>query len=120
MQEKSDAKGNRVNIFNEQGLKDASTAVEHCDKIFGEVRGELNKASKGLGEGPHRNAKGPLRLTPAERAKWPFLQPRMNGLRTDLREAKDTLLLMLTVATLAHAEKLALGQDIKNHAISSY
>lgn len=36
-----------------------------------------------------------------EKAKWPFLQPGLEALRTDLREAKGTLMLMLQVHLLA-------------------
>ncbi|KAF2104685.1 hypothetical protein NA57DRAFT_70893 [Rhizodiscina lignyota] len=106
MQEKVDDKGNKFTIFKKQGLKDAETAVNQCHEIFGDFEGELNKASKQLSV--REASTGPVKLSPMERAKWPFLQPRMDILKTDLREAKDTLLLMLTVATLAHAEAVAL------------
>jgi hypothetical protein len=110
MQEKPNAKGNSICIFNARGLNDAEFAVQHCNNVFGEVREELNKASKELTA--RKDQRGPIRLSAAERAKWPFLQPRMDVMRADLRDAKDTLLLMLSVATLAHAEKVALRYAI--------
>ena len=108
MQQKTDGDGKEFSIFSTQGLRDAERAVGQCDGVFDDIKGELAKASKQLGARSPSQSSQRLRLSPAERAKWPFLQPRMDTLRRDLKEAKNTLLLILTVATLAHAEKVAL------------
>lgn len=50
---------------------------------------------------------GKIELSAHERAKWPFLQPSIDSLRTDLRDAKSTLMLMLQVATLALSKRIA-------------
>jgi hypothetical protein len=46
-----------------------------------------------------------IKLSASEKAKWPFLQPQFAELRTDLRDSKSNLLLMVTVAHLALAQK---------------
>ncbi|EUC43555.1 hypothetical protein COCMIDRAFT_27953 [Bipolaris oryzae ATCC 44560] len=40
-----------------------------------------------------------------EKAKWPFLQPQFNDLRSNLRDAKGNLVLMIAVATFALAQR---------------
>lgn len=40
-------------------------------------------------------------LSMLERVKWPFLQPNIDTLRVEMRDAKSTLMLMLQVASLA-------------------
>lgn len=56
----------------EQAAKDAS------EQIRGKVR-----------------CTGKIKLFKSEKAKWSFLQPSLADLRTDLREVKGTLMLML-------------------------
>lgn len=48
-----------------------------------------------------------IELSTIERAKWPFLQPEINNLRAELRDAKTTLMLMLQVTSLALSKRMA-------------
>ncbi|KAL9631430.1 MAG: hypothetical protein Q9164_005898 [Protoblastenia rupestris] len=50
---------------------------------------------------------GKFKLSVTEKAKWPFLQPKIDGLRQDLQEAKGTLMLMLQVTSLAFTKRVA-------------
>ncbi|MCJ1386121.1 hypothetical protein MMC17_009246, partial [Xylographa soralifera] len=67
---------------------------------------ELAKASKQVSE--QKYVKGKVVLSTIEKVKWPFTQPKVQDLRLELRESKITLLLILSVSTIAHAEILSL------------
>ena len=97
-------------ILNKSGLESTKTAAAMCEKIFSEIETELKKASEQVrrykpGIGKMRGQK--IELSKTEQAKWPFLQPRIDGLRTDLRDAKSTLILLLQLATLALNKRMA-------------
>ena len=85
-----------IPIFNAAGLETTNRSAQICEKIFQEVERETAKASVAI-----RGRKLPIgqkvKLTRLEKVKWPFLQPGIEVLRTDLREAKGTLMLMLQV-----------------------
>ena len=59
---------------------------------------------------------GNIKLSKAEKAKWPFLQPGFDGLRADMREAKGTLMWMLHVTSLALSKRMA---DLNQSASTS-
>ncbi|KAM0796008.1 hypothetical protein BDR22DRAFT_825615 [Usnea florida] len=93
-----------ISILNPNGLESTKTAAAMCEKIFSEIEKEVKRGSEQLrrykpGLGKMRGQK--IELSTNEKAKWPFLQPRIDGLRADLRDAKSTLILLLQVATLA-------------------
>ncbi len=67
---------------------------------------EAKRASEQIGGSKRLNGSS-IKLSRMEKAKWPFLQPGIAILRTDLREAKGTLMLMLQIATLALSKKMA-------------
>ena len=83
-------------IFNKAGLETTKSSAKICQKIFEEVERETAKASNVI-RGRKRPVGEKIKLTMLEKAKWPFLQPSLEILRTDLREAKGTLMLMLQV-----------------------
>ena len=83
-------------IFNAAGLETTKASAKTCQKIFEEVERETAKASNVI-RGRKRPMGEKIKLTMLEKAKWPFLQPSLEILRTDLREAKGTLMLMLQV-----------------------
>ena len=64
------------------------------------------KASKQIRESKWLGV-GKMKLSNAEKAKWPFLQPSIEILRGDLREAKGTLMLMLQLGSLALCKRMA-------------
>lgn len=95
-----------VGIFSQGGLETTRASAAMCERIFKEVEKEIEKASEQL-RGIKRPIGGKIKLSKAEKLKWPFLQPSIDLLRADLREAKGTLMLMLQVATLALSKKMA-------------
>ena len=88
-----------LSIFSKGGLETVRTSAEVCQKIFRELEGEAAKASKMI-KGRKRLIGEKIKLSLMEKAKWPFLQPSLEVLRVDLREAKGTLMLMLQAKTL--------------------
>ena len=95
--------GRELCIFSAQGLKDIHIFTTVCEAIFIEIGKELSKASKQISG---KKGQDKIVLSASEKAKWPFLQPRIKELRLELGESKNNLILMLSVTTLAHAERL--------------
>lgn len=86
----------RLPIFNAAGLETTISSAKTCQEIFEEVERETAKASNMI-RGRKRPMGEKIKLTMLEKVKWPFIQPSLELLRTDLREAKGTLMLMLQV-----------------------
>ena len=95
-----------ISIFSQGGLETTKTSANMCRRIFEEVDTALKKASGQL-RGKERFTRGKVKLSRTEKAKWPFLQPSIESLRIDLREAKGTLMLILQVTTLAFSKRMA-------------
>ena len=93
-------------IFNKIGLETTKASAIACERLFHTIDVELRKASSQI-RGCKRLEDGKVKLTKTERAKWPFLQPNIDVLRNDLREAKGTLMLMLQVTSLALSKRMA-------------
>lgn len=85
-----------LTIFSKGGLEITKKSAEICGKIFEEIERETAKASEQI-RGRKRAIGEKVKLSGFEKAKWPFVQPSLEILRTDLREAKGTLMLMLQV-----------------------
>lgn len=100
--------GDGISIFSQGGLESTRISAAMCERIFLEVEREAKKASEQLRDCKQgRMAGGKIKLSRAEKAKWPFLQPSIDTLRADLREAKGTLMLMLQVTSLALSKRMA-------------
>ena len=95
-----------ISIFKEDGLELKRKSAAACERIFLEVKNEAMKASKQIRESKWLTV-GKIKLSNAEKAKWPFLQPSIEILRGDLREAKGTLMLMLQLGSLALCKRMA-------------
>ena len=95
-----------ISIFKEDGLELTRKSAAACERIFLEVKNEAMKASKQIRESKWLSV-GKMKLSNAEKAKWPFLQPSIEILRGDLREAKGTLMLMLQLGSLALCKRMA-------------
>ena len=95
-----------ISIFSKGGLETTRTSAAICERIFQEIENEARKASEQI-RGTRMPMGGKIKLSRMEKAKWPFLQPSIDVLRTDLREAKGTLMLMLQVTSLALSKKMA-------------
>ena len=99
-----------ISILSEEAIETTKTAATMCEKIFSEIEKEIKRASEQLrrykpGLGKLHGQK--IELSKTEKAKWPFLQPSIDGLRAELRDAKSTLNLLLQVATLALHKRMA-------------
>ena len=95
-----------LTIFSEGGLVTTRSSATTCESIFKALDDTLKKASKQL-----RDSKSPpggqILLSKGERLKWPFLQPELDTLRAELRDSRQTLMLILQVTTLAYSKRLA-------------
>ena len=99
---------NGISIFSEGGLESTRLSAQVCERIFHQVETEAKKASEQLRDCKQgRLTGGKIKLSRAEKAKWPFLQPSVDTLRADLREAKGTLMLILQVTSLALNKRMA-------------
>ena len=99
-----------IGILNREGLETTKVSAAMCERVFQQIAKEVKRASEHLRK--HRPGRGTMsgeriELSASEKAKWPFLQPNIDTLRTDLRDAKSTLMLLLQVATLALNKRMA-------------
>ena len=81
-------------IASDNAIKTADEVVHECSMVFREINTALEK---GTGKGNAKRSLG--------RLKWPFLQPRMELLRSNLERLKSTLILMLHVLAYAIRRK---------------
>ena len=103
---KKDASGREFSIFKDDGLKTLRSSTDYCRIIFDRLKDELEKASKQVA-GKRKGLKSrKIELSASEKAKWPFLQPKIFSLRSELGLTKSNLVLILSIAHLAHSEKL--------------
>jgi len=98
-----DAQGTLKSVFNSVALNDISHALRRCRSSFTEIEVLLRRAFEQMGKRPALRSK--IELSRFEKAKWPFLQPQFDELRSDLRDAKGNLVLMIAVASLALAQR---------------
>lgn len=96
----------KTSIFSPSGLESTKASAEACNGIFHDLKHALERASKQIRTNSE-NLGGKVVLSTVERLKWPFLQPGFDDLRADLRESRETLMLILQVTTLAYSKKLA-------------
>ena len=97
-----------ISIFSQGGLESSRTSAAMCERIFQEVEKAAKKASEQLRDRTRgRMTGGKIELTGTEKAQWPFLQPNVDTLRADLRDAKGPLMLMLQVTSLALSKRMA-------------
>ena len=98
-------KGFELNLCSEEAFRTASNAVNGCSNVFQEIEGLLTDGiamKTNTGEATNRSSAVRQRLT------WPFMEPRIQLLSTNLEKLKSTLSLMLQVIILARqiSEKL--------------
>ena len=92
-------KDQQSRLCSQNALETADGIVKECFEIFQSMDKSLAKSMSRLGlQNGQRGAKTVAAL---ERLKWPFLQPKMQLLRSNLERLKSTLLLMLNVLTYA-------------------
>ena len=97
-------------LCSENAVKTAEGIVRECAAIFKEIKETLEttldkikpRAANGKQHGKHAAHGGrKMAVAALERLKWPFLQPKMQLLRSNLDRLKSTLVLMLNVITYA-------------------
>ncbi|KAL8925107.1 MAG: hypothetical protein Q9172_002374 [Xanthocarpia lactea] len=93
-------------IFSQGGLDTTRKSAAMCENIFKDIDQAAKDASQQI-RARRKHAGGKIKLTNSEKLKWPFLQPSIASLRTDLENAKGTLMLMLQVTSLAFSKKMA-------------
>lgn len=96
---------NDMSIFSQSGLETTKRSAAMCENIFKEIEQAVKDASQQIRT--RKKFVGKIKLSRSEKAKWPFLQPTIESLRIDLREAKGTLMLMLQVMNLALSQRMA-------------
>lgn len=109
MTQKGTGDGDGVSILNQHGLETTRVSAAMCQRIFQDIEKEVKNASEQLRRykpGKGRMTCEKIELSVFEKAKWPFLQPKIDTLRADLRDAKSTLMLMLQVASLALSKRM--------------
>jgi len=88
-------------LISEQAVLAAEQTVKECLRVFKELDEALS-SSMGkmgmLGSEGKKKSKGAMAL---EKLKWPFMQPKMELLRSNLERLKASLSLMLNVLIYA-------------------
>ena len=97
-----------INLFSNEGLATTQASADACKRVFGELEIVLQKASRQIQTKNDNTAIGTkVVLSKYESLRWPFLQPNIDSLRSALSDARETLMLILHVTTLAYMKKLA-------------
>ncbi|KAE8374342.1 hypothetical protein BDV26DRAFT_44468 [Aspergillus bertholletiae] len=96
-------------VFNASGLEVIMKLASKCQRIFSTLEDLLQKASRQLSQRSGMSVQ--VKLSRKERLKWPFLQPEIDTMREELKDAKLTLTLMLGVASVASSKKAAQRPD---------
>ena len=103
---KEDATGKEFVIFNEEGSSNLRASRDECQYVFNQLKEEVERASKQF-SGKRRFFKSnKIELSTAEKAKWSLLEPKILRLRSELGKVKSNIVLILSIAHLAHAENL--------------
>ena len=87
------------NICSQNAVQTADDIVKECLDVFEEMEGLLVKKFPNLEKGDGGKVQRAMVLL--ERLKWPYLQPKLELMRTNLERLKSTLNLMLNVIALA-------------------
>ncbi|GAB1206130.1 hypothetical protein APSETT445_004811 [Aspergillus pseudonomiae] len=96
-------------VFNTSGLETTMKIATKCKDIFSGLNERLQNASRQLSNGSGKIVR--VKLTRVERLKWPFLQPEIDTMRDELKDARGTLTLMFQVAMLAYLGKAMQRQN---------
>ena len=92
-------KDQETRITSENAFQTADRVVQECLEVFNSIDRTLTKSISRLGL--EDGAKKFKAVAALERLKWPFLQPEMQLLLSNLERLKSTLLLMLNVLIYA-------------------
>ena len=92
-------KDQQSRICSDNAVQTADGIVKECLSVFEEMEKVLVKKLPHLGPRDGERTKRATMLL--ERLKWPYLQPKLELMRSNLERLKSTLNLMLNVITLA-------------------
>lgn len=95
-----------ISLFSESGIQTAMELAKHSRELFDKVEQELKKASKQISQ-KGLNQREPIKLTPTERLKWPFFQPRIEEIRTNMKDVQASLTLLLQITMLSYSRMVA-------------
>ena len=101
-----DEKPTTHDVFNQAGIDLINHSIQTCKAVFESLHIAARKARSQLANAPKSN-EGliNLKLRRSEKVKWPFLQPEIESLRQDPRDAKNTLILVLNLGTLTQLKR---------------
>ncbi|KAJ5817461.1 Glucose-methanol-choline oxidoreductase N-terminal [Penicillium robsamsonii] len=110
----------KQSIFNTAGLETVTHIAKKCKEIFESLDESLRTASKQLHAKPR--ILGKVKLSRAERFKWPFLLPEIDTMRNELGNVKGNLMLILQIAMLAYSRRMVggYGESQRTTAIVTY
>ena len=95
-----------ISVFSDEAHLVVRTSALACQSAFQALERASNSASEVVRN--RRSVQGTkLVLSKLEALQWPFLQPEIAKLHTTLGNARETLMLILHVTTLAYMKKLA-------------
>ena len=96
-------KSDESNVVSPRAVEATQQTVNECLQVFEQLNDALDKSLANLGklenvEGKAKVKRGTIAL---EKLKWPFKQPKMELLRSNLDRLKESLGLMLQVLSYA-------------------
>ena len=106
---KTPPKKKSAGMFRDDQIQNIKSISIRCNEIFDELKRILRKASQQLRDVYDSTPKAPnaspkIKLSKIERMKWPFLQRSTDPLLSELQDAKGTLMVILQVVHLRHAQ----------------
>jgi hypothetical protein len=97
------ARDKQLRLCSQHAIESTEKTVTECLRVFKELEGALTKSMTrmGLAETGDKKKQHSRGVAALERLKWPFLQPKMQLLRSNLDRLKASLTLMLEVLNYA-------------------
>ncbi|KAK5233538.1 hypothetical protein LTR47_005160 [Exophiala xenobiotica] len=102
----------QTKLYSSSALQTAKEVVRECESVFIDLEKVMQKAMERTSK--KASKPGKLTLSAFDKLTCPFLQPKMEVLRSNLERLKSTLVLMLNVLTYAkdlRAEKNSSTKD---------
>ena len=96
-------KDNGPRAYSSKAVDSAIAIVKECSETFLEFENLLIEKVPNLSS--RNRTKASRTVVAMERFKWPYLQPRMNLLQSNLDRLKSSLLVILNVISLARTMK---------------
>ena len=103
---RGDASGANDPIVNLQCLHDIMASADSCQSLVQGLQYDLQKVGQILRK-KGIDAPKNVRLSRAERPRWPFSQPQIHGMIDDLKVENGKLFLILLVIRLARSRQVA-------------